>query len=236
MIKKKAILGVLLTSMIGMNSSIDNAMTTENIKLEKVKESGTTVEPVQSNAQLAQEQAKIEQERLEAKKYELLEFISSTYKSINMDIINCAFNSAKNRMPDASENEYNTMVALHLAVMEVETGFKPNTIGKNTSTFDYGIMQVNETAINHAKDYLDNPYLNEFILADNVEIGSAIIDQCYRQALEKHPGENTIWWMYAYYNRGLYFENYSWDFVQANARSNKFIQKYNSYYNILINN
>lgn len=234
MIKKKAILGVLITSMIGLNSSIDNAMTTDTIETkEKVKENGTTVDLIQSNYQINQEQNKLAQERLENKKYELLEFISSTYKNINMDIINCAFNSAKNRVPNASEDEYNTMVALHLAVMEVETGFTPNTIGYNSTTMDYGIMQVNETAIEHAQKYLNNYSLNEFVLADNVEIGSAIIYQCYEQAIEKHPNENTIWWMYAYYNRGLYFENYSWNFAEANARSNKFIQKYNSYYNIL---
>ena len=55
-----------------------------------------------------------------------------------------------------------------------------------------------------------------------------MITLCYNKAKKKHPS-NVIWWTYAYYNRGLYFENYSYNYNQANRNSQKFIKVYNKY-------
>ena len=86
----------------------------------------------------------------------------------------------------------------------------------------------------HAKKELNDNTLSVFNLEDNIKMGSWEIYRCLSKAQEKHPN-NEIWWFYAYYNRGLWFENRSYDYNEANQRSKKFINIFNNYFNILYN-
>lgn len=158
--------------------------------------------------------------------------IKNEYKYVTKDKIRYAFNSARNRMPEEQclMSEYYTKVALILATMEAESGFQKI----NSKTQDYGLMQINEiaipTLINNLGDDVIYLKTND---AHNVEAGSYIIDICYNKAKEKHS-DNIIWWTYAYYNRGLYFENEPWDYNQTNKRSSSLIKRYNKYHEMLI--
>ena len=157
----------------------------------------------------------------------------------NLDAMR-ALKSAENRVLD----EYIRVTALVLATMNTETNFSHETNENPNGTKDYGIMQVNDVVIPHLKEALGeniDPINNK---SDNVESGSWEVYDCYIQAKEKHP-EDVIWWTYAYYNRGKYFENqdawknsnnpnYKEMHKQANARSSKFKEHYNFYYNELI--
>lgn len=169
------------------------------------------------------------------------EIVESRNREIqDIDILR-ALNSTENRIMD----EYLRVTALVLATMETESNFKyiENTNANNTT--DYGIMQVNDVAIPHIKEALGehmDPANNK---DHNVEGGSWEIYECYLKAKDKHP-EDVIWWTYAYYNRGQYFENtdawknpnnpsYNDVHNQANVRSEKFKESYNAYYNALTN-
>ena len=150
-----------------------------------------------------------------------------------------ALKSAENRVMD----EYIRLASLVLATMNVETNFKHIVNENPNGTKDYGIMQVNDAIIPEVKDALGediDPVANK---TDNVESGSWEIYDCYLLAKEKHP-ENVIWWTYAYYNRGKYFESkdnwrnpnnpqYASVHKQAEERSNKFKNAYEYYYNTL---
>lgn len=151
-----------------------------------------------------------------------------------------AFISARNRMPKkyCTMKDYYTRVALILATMETESDFRKINHRNSNGSIDYGVMQVNSSVIPTIKKALGSKvtYLKTRT-SHNIEAGSyEIISLCYNKAKKKHSG-NTIWWTYAYYNRGLYFENtYGWKhnrsaiYKQANARSKIFINKYNRYY------
>ena len=150
-----------------------------------------------------------------------------------------ALKSAENRVMD----EYIRLTALVLATMNTESNFTYKVNENSNGTKDYGIMQVNDVVISHIKEALGeniDPINNK---TDNVESGSWEIYDCYIQAKEKHP-EDVIWWTYAYYNRGKYFENtdawknpknssYEAVHKQAETRSNIFKEAYTYYYNEL---
>lgn len=165
------------------------------------------------------------------------EIVTSRNREIqDIDILR-ALNSTENRIMD----EYLRVTSLVLATMETESNFKyiENTNSNNTT--DHGIMQVNDVAIPHIKEALGehmDPANNK---DHNVEGGSWEIHECYLKAKDKHP-EDVIWWTYAYYNRGMYFENtdawknpsnpnYKAVHNQANVRSKIFKEAYNAYYN-----
>ena len=145
--------------------------------------------------------------------------------------------------------------------VDVENDFKPtyvpisgkkkliNELKKDVKAADFVYLATDpdregEAISWHLKEALGeniDPINNK---SDNVESGSWEVYDCYIQAKEKHP-EDVIWWTYAYYNRGKYFENqdawknsnnpnYKEMHKQANARSSKFKEHYNFYYNELI--
>lgn len=140
--------------------------------------------------------------------------------------------TAKNRSSKkTSTSEYKKKVALILATMEVESNFKMINHRNNNGSIDYGIMQVNSSMIPTIRKVMGSKIANglKYNISDNIEAGSyEIITLCYNKAKQKHPN-NVIWWTYAYYNRGLYFENYSYNYKQANTRSQKFIKVYKRY-------
>ena len=156
--------------------------------------------------------------------------------TVTKEMIEMVFESSDNRksINESSMEEYFTLVAMHLAIMEIESNFNNDVININSTTKDYGIMQVNTVVIPEAKKGLNDKTLDVYDLHDNVEIGSWEIYKCYKKAKRKHS-DNVLWWFYAYYNRGLYFENYPWDYNQANIRSKIFIKKFNKYFKILYN-
>lgn len=163
---------------------------------------------------------------------------SRNFKIQDIDVLR-ALKSTENRIMD----EYIRIASLVLATMETETGFRHIVSENNNGTKDYGIMQVNDVVIPHVKDALGewiDPINNK---DHNVEAGSYEVYECYLKAKEKHP-EDVIWWTYAYYNRGLYFEtkdawknpnnpNYKAVHKQAEVRSEIFREKYNAYYEAL---
>lgn len=152
-----------------------------------------------------------------------------------------AFISARNRMPKktyCTMEDYYKRVALILATMETESDFKKINCRNSNGTIDYGIMQINSSVIPTIKKALGSKVsCLKTKNSHNIEAGSyEIITLCYNKAKKNHPS-NVIWWTYAYYNRGLYFENtYGWKYnrsavyKQANTRSQIFIKKYNRYY------
>lgn len=181
---------------------------------------------------------------LRAIREELIVTIKDTVKQRKNEIKDVdvlrALKSTENRIMD----EYIRVASLILATMETETNFKDIDCKNTNGTIDHGIMQVNDAIIPHVKealgDWLDPANNNDH----NVEAGSWEIYECYLKAKDKHP-EDVIWWTYAYYNRGQYFEytdawknpnnpNYKTVHNQANVRSNKFKECYNSYYEALI--
>lgn len=163
---------------------------------------------------------------------------SRNFKIQDVDILR-ALKSTENRLMD----EYIRIASLVLATMETESGFRHITSENNNGTKDHGIMQVNDVVIPHVKDALGD-WIDPINNKDhNVEAGSYEIYECYLKAKEKHP-EDVIWWTYAYYNRGLYFESkdtwrnpnnphYKAVHKQADTRSKIFKEKYNAYYEIL---
>lgn len=150
-----------------------------------------------------------------------------------------ALKSAENRVLD----EYMRLTALVLATMNTESNFTYKTNTNPNGSKDYGIMQVNDSVIPYLKEALGeniDPINNK---NHNVESGSWEIYDCYVQAKDKHP-EDVIWWTYAYYNRGKYFENTdtwknpkhpNYDAVhkQADVRSKIFKEAYEFYYDKL---
>lgn len=163
------------------------------------------------------------------------------HPSISKYKIKRAFISARNRMPKktyCTMGDYYQRVALILATMETESNFKQINCRNSNGTIDYGIMQINSSIIPTIKKALGSKVsCLKTKNSHNIEAGSyEIISLCYNKAKKNHS-DNVIWWTYAYYNRGLYFENtYGWKhnrsaiYRQANARSQIFIKKYNRYY------
>lgn len=163
---------------------------------------------------------------------------SRNFKIQDIDVLR-ALKSTENRLMD----EYIRIASLVLATMETESGFRYIVCENNNGTKDYGIMQVNDVVLPHVKDALGD-WIDPINNRDhNVEAGSYEIYECYLKAKDKHP-EDVIWWTYAYYNRGMYFESkdtwknpknphYKAVHEQANTRSEIFKEKYNAYYDIL---
>lgn len=154
------------------------------------------------------------------------------HPSISKYKIKRATITAKNRSSkNTSTSEYKRKVAILLATMEVESDFKMINHRNSNGTIDYGIMQVNSSVIPTIRKAMGSKVANglKYNISDNIEAGSyEMITLCYNKAKKKHPN-NVIWWTYAYYNRGLYFENYSYNYNQANTRSQKFIKIYKKY-------
>ena len=226
---KKTIISVIVLSSLGLNSSIDNAITIKEVKpvIESAKTT-TTKKAVKSEAITSD--AILYKEELKDMKKKLLKQAKKSNKNANMKMIDYAFDSADNRKSmEKGMNEYLKLVAMHLAIMEIESNFNNSVICKNPTTLDIGIMQVNTSVINYIRKGLENQYLNPYDLKDNIEMGSYELYTCYKKAKKNHPS-NALWYTYAYYNRGLYFEKYSWNYNQTNKRSMKFIKAFNKYY------
>lgn len=226
---KKTIISVIVLSSLGLNSSIDNAITIKEVK--PVVESAKTIkkkkvvksEPITSDAILYKEEIK-------DMKKKLLKQAKKSNKNANMEMIDYAFESADNRESmEKDMNDYLKLVAMHLSIMEIESNFNNSIICKNPTTLDIGLMQVNTSVVGYIRKGLKDQSLNPYNLKDNVEMGSYELYTCYKKAKKKHPS-NILWYTYAYYNRGLYFEKYSWDYDQTNKRSMKFIKAFNKYY------
>ena len=245
------IIGLLVTANIGLTGMV--AVQNNQIKgIELINEKN--IEEMKDILSSVIEDNKDLQERLSAKtnsqsdirviRPDLIEKIkeigNERKKDIQeMDILR-ALKSSENRVME----EYIRIASLVLATMEIESNFKYITNENNNGTKDYGIMQVNDVIIPHMKEALGEELDPINSKDDNVEGGSYEIYECYLKAKEKHP-ENVIWWTYAYYNRGLYFENtdawkdpsnpaYEKTHKQANIRSEKFISIFNAYYEALI--
>ena len=243
----KIIAGVLLAVSFIVSSC---SLASNKIALEAEKE--TTKKLKEEISILASENKKLEEEAaivinstsdIRLIRDDLIDAIKEVVESRNRDIkdvdILRALNSTENRIMD----EYVRIASLILATMETESNFKYITNENNNGTTDYGIMQVNDVVIPHLKEALGN-YIDPVNNKDhNVEGGSYEIYECYLKAKDKHP-EDVIWWTYAYYNRGQYFEstdswknpnnpNYKAVHEQANVRSNKFKECYNAYYEVL---
>lgn len=182
-------------------------------------------------------------DKYNSKKHEEIqnELIDAIYNKVNKEHkhitkykIKRSFISANNRIKDKDNftyEEYYNVVALILATMETESDFKNIICHNSNGSIDYGIMQVNTSIISEIEDDLGNLDIEDS-KKDNIEAGSWEIYKCHEKALSKHPN-NIIWWTYAYYNRGMYFEKYDYDYDQANVRSKIFIKKYNKYYKLI---
>lgn len=228
---KKTIISVIVLSSLGLNSSIDNAITVKEVK--PVIKSARTVTPkkkVVVKSQPITSNEILYKEELKDMKKKLLKQAKKSNKNANMEMIDYAFESADNRKSmEKDMNDYLKLVAMHLSIMEIESNFNNSVICKNPTTLDIGIMQVNTSVVNYIRKGLKDQSLNPYNLKDNVEMGSYELYTCYKKAKKKHPS-NILWYTYAYYNRGLYFEKYSWDYDQTNKRSMKFIKAFNKYY------
>lgn len=162
------------------------------------------------------------------------------YKTVEKKHIELAYDICAERLNPSVElsmGDFLELFAINVTIMEIESGFNQDLIGINPTSKDYGIMQINSTVIKTAEKELGKKLNVEHNLHDNVNVGSWEIYTCFEKAKEKHP-DNVLWWSYAYYNRGLYFENtVGWKsgrvFNQANTRSKIFIEKFNKYYKCL---
>lgn len=248
----KAIIGVLIaTNIISFGQYIVkcNELSDEKVAHQQ------TIERVKEEIQVILEETKKLEEKASIKinsesdirviREDLIENIRKVVEERNFKIdevdILRALNSTENRIMD----EYIRVAALVLATMETETGFKHMVHENKNGTVDYGIMQVNEVVVPHLKEALGE-HLDPINNKDhNVEGGSWEIYECYLKAKDKHP-EDVIWWTYAYYNRGQYFEstdvwknsknpNHEAVKKQADIRSKKFKQCYNAYFEALSN-
>lgn len=227
--KNKIIAVILTVGIITTNTKNIIAITVNDVDGHSLLDNSVEETVVETNKQLYSTY-------IEELKLNVLEKVKKVNKNVDIDIINLAFTEADKRksMNDISIEEYFTLVALHLATMEVESNFNNDTICKNPTTVDYGIMQVNTLIIPEAKKGLEDSSLDVHDLEDNVAMGSWELYECYKKAKEKHP-DNVLWYYYSYYNRGLWFENYEYNYDQANKRASKFIKKFNKYFKILYN-
>jgi len=227
---KKTIISVIVLSSLGLNSSIDNAITVKEVK--PVIESARTATPkkkVVKSQPITSDEILYKEELKDIKK-KLLKQAKKSNKNANMKMIDYAFESADNRKSmEKGMNDYLKLVAMHLSIMEIESNFNNSVICKNPTTLDIGIMQVNTSVVNYIRKGLKNQYLNPYNLKDNIEMGSYELYTCYKKAKKNHSS-NSLWYTYAYYNRGLYFEKYNWNYNQTNKRSMKFINTFKKYY------
>lgn len=235
---------------ISMILACNNYKLNNNLKEEQVKsnELQQQVEDIQKTNEQLKEKLSIKinsESDIRVIRDDLIDSIKEIVKERNRDIeqvdILRALNATENRIMD----EYLRVAALILATMETESNFEYITNENTNGTVDHGIMQVNDVVIPHLKEALGENIDPINSKDDNVEGGSWEIYECYLKAKDKHP-EDVIWWTYAYYNRGMYFENtdawknpsnpnYKKVHNQANVRSEKFKESYNAYYNALTN-
>lgn len=228
---KKTIVSVIVLSSLGLNSSIDNAITIKEVKpvVETVSNISTSSKK-KVKSKVITSNAVLYKEELKDMKKKLLKQAKKSNKNATMKMIDYAFESADNRKSmEKDMNEYLKLVAMHLAIMEIESNFNNSVICKNPTTLDIGIMQVNTSVVNYIRKGLKDQSLNPYNLKDNIEMGSYELYTCYKKAKKKHPSY-ALWYTYAYYNRGLYFEKYNWNYNQTNKRSMKFINTFNKYY------
>lgn len=219
-----------LNSLIHENSNLEKNVKDNKKEIERLKEELSIKMNSHSDIRLIQPN--------------ILEMVDDIVKNHNMNIeqadILRAISSTENRIMD----EYIRILSLILATMEIETNFSYKTNENKNGTKDHGIMQVNDSIIPHIKEALGKQLDPVNDKDHNVEAGSYEIYECYLKAKEKHP-EDVIWWTYAYYNRGMFFENtdawknhnnprYKEVHNQANVRSEKFKKVYLKYYNELI--
>lgn len=249
--KKNKIVKIIAGALLIINAALTYGYVKTNIELSKEKENSQTLakntRKIKLNNELLQEELSIQinsESDIRVIREDLIEKIKKTVQDRNYNVetvdVLRALNSAENRIME----EYIRVAALILATMETETGFTHMIYENTNGTFDYGIMQVNEVVIPHLREALGE-HLDPIHNRDhNVEGGSWEIHECYLKAKDKHP-EDVIWWTYAYYNRGLYFEgtdawknpnnpNYKKVHKQANTRSNIFKKNFEAYYNALM--
>lgn len=247
---KRVIIGLLVISNIGLGTALITTSNELNNEIasykESVKNAKEEIKALKSENKKLEKQASLivnSESDIRIIREDLIEAVKRIVEERDREIqdvdILRAFKSTENRVME----EYIRTAALILATMETETNFKHIVSTNKNGTVDYGIMQVNEVVVPHLRealgDHLD-PIHNR---NHNVEGGSYEIYECYLKAKDKHP-EDVIWWTYAYYNRGLYFEgtdawknpnnpNYKRVHKQANTRSNIFKDSYNAYYEAL---
>lgn len=248
---KNIIIGLLIASNIGLGASLlisnNKINKLEEVNNNNISSSKTKISDLLSDIEKLEEELSVKinsESDLRLIRGDLIFKINEVVHSKNKEIAEVdvlrALNSTENRIME----EYIRVASLILATMETESNFKYITNNNSNGTQDHGIMQVNDVIIPHIKEALGenlDPINNK---DHNVEAGSWEIYECYLKAKDKHP-EDVIWWTYAYYNRGLYFEgtdtwknpnnpNYNKVHKQAEIRSEKFREYYNSYYEALI--
>lgn len=226
---KKIVVALLISSCITLSDTrVDLAIT-------KSKENTYKEEKIKQTTRAFTKNSELYKEDIEELKKEILKKAKLHSKTVNSDMIDLAFKYADDKSPlDNSVRKYFKMVAIHLAIMEIESNFDNNIVCNNLTTKDYGIMQVNTQVIPTARKELYNSSLDPYDLEDNVCMGSWEIYECYKKAKRKHP-DKLLWYTYAYYNRGLYFENYNYNYDEADQRSRIFIKSFYKYFNILYN-
>lgn len=224
---KKGILLLIITSMLLLTSeSKPIKVLADEKKQEKI--SSEKSKRVTSNKQLYGTW-------IDQLKEKIYKKARKSSKTVTREIIDLAFDAAENKVAlNKNMKEHLKLVAIHLAVMEIESNFDNSIINHNPTTDDYGIMQVNSSVIKYCMKGIGDNTLNVFDLEDNIQMGSFEIYECYKKAKEEHP-DNVIWWFYAYYNRGMFFEQYDWNYDDADHNSKIFIKKYNKYFRILYN-
>lgn len=228
-ILKKGVIALIISSCITLSDTrIDLAVTKKDELIKK--------EPIKQTTEIVCRNSQLYDGYIEGLKEKILNKADNHSNTVNSKIIDLAFKYANDKQPldESSIEDYFTMVAMHLAIMEVESNFDNSVICNNPTTKDYGIMQINTMVIPNARKELHDSSLDPYDLEDNISMGSWEVYECYKKALRKHP-DNLLWYTYAYYNRGLYFEKYNYDFDEANERSQKFIKSFYRYFSILYN-
>lgn len=231
---KRILIGLMIGSSITMTDSINITATTINQpKKEKMEK---LLETIQENSMTQQETkvsaVSIVKTSTKELKKKVLKKAKKVSRTVNSKMVDLAFEYAGYRAPKKeNKREYYRMVAIHLTIMELESNFDNSIICDNGSTKDYGIMQVNTMVIPEAKKSLKDYSLDVFNLRDNVRMGSWEVNLCYKKAKKLHP-ESTLWWTYAYYNRGMYFKLNTYNYKETNQRSQKFITTYKKYFKL----
>lgn len=231
---KRILIGLMIGLSITMTDSINITATTINQpKKEKMEK---LLETIQENSMTQQETkvsaVSIVKTSTKELKKKVLKKAKKVSRTVNSKMVDLAFEYAGYRAPKKeNKREYYRMVAIHLTIMELESNFDNSIICDNGSTKDYGIMQVNTMVIPEAKKSLKDYSLDVFNLRDNVRMGSWEVNLCYKKAKKLHP-ESTLWWTYAYYNRGMYFKLNTYNYKETNQRSQKFITTYKKYFKL----
>lgn len=156
--------------------------------------------------------------------------------NVNPTIIEYAFEEAELYVDTSNTmNEYYEIVSVILATMDIESSFEHNTTCSNTNkTTDYGIMQVNSVTIKDIKLKLGDSVSNyKEDIKHNIKAGTYEAMLCWNKAKKVHP-EDVPFHSYAYYNRGLWYEQKPFNKAQRDKRSNIFKSKYFKYYDMIL--